>query len=220
MNMKTKWQSWRARLGSLALPLVLVAVLGGADCLPGAETVKPTSVPPPTRLANLGEWKAGAESHDVNYDNLPLSEVAKNLQEGYHQEFDVLIPAHPMEPTPGAPEPPDYPSIPVRLRLKNVTAGETFQAMNMLFEIKRRPVRRELTMNGNRPVAVLHPVEARALAAPPANPNQPAQPNRPIARSVLYVGDLVDERAVDGHQRLIFPRPGDEARFLSRLPHP
>ena len=42
------------------------------------------------------------------------------------------------------------------MRLKNVTASEVFNAMNIVFETENTPLRWELRMNGNRPAAVLY----------------------------------------------------------------
>jgi hypothetical protein len=149
----------------------------------------------PTRLGIPPEWKITDEPRDYVFEGLPLSEVVLVLQDKCKHEFDALIPRAVQAPglpvaADGSPPPPqesiDAGALDIKLRLKNVTIPEVFQAMNMLFEIEHTPVRWELTMNGHRPVAMLRPVELRP---PPAPPNDVSDPV--LNRTVVYVGNLL-----------------------------
>jgi hypothetical protein len=73
---------------------------------------------------------------NVDYDGLPLSEVARNLRERFKDNFDIL----PMPKTFGK----DWDGETIHLQLKNVRASEIFNAMNLVFENDRTPLRWEL----------------------------------------------------------------------------
>jgi hypothetical protein len=122
----------------------------------------------------------------VHFDNLPLSEVANLLRKEFKEAFDVLIPKsweHPLDPSiqiePGA--------FSISLQLKNVTASEVFQAINLTLEAENRPARWELKMNGSRPMAVL-----RVLPQLVTNVGTRPPPEQP-KRMVLFVGDLLGD---------------------------
>jgi len=120
---------------------------------------------------------------NVNYEGLPLSEIASELRDQCKGYFDVLLPASPsggLDPS----------SISVKLRLKEVTAREVFNAMNLLFENDRTPVRWRLTMNGKRPIALLRvlPEELAVVAQMAPEPK----------RMVYFVGDLVGDKKSGG----------------------
>jgi len=95
-------------------------------------------------------------------------------------------------PPPGGPpaEQTDPGDFPIKLRLKNVSIVEVFQAMNMLFEIEKWPCRWELVMNGSRPVAVLRPPEIESPSAVPAG-DTPEARAQVVGHSVAYVGNLL-----------------------------
>ena len=157
-------------------------------------TVSAPHTPPPTKLVVPPEWKVEAPAHDYNFDNLPLSEVTRSLQEQTKHQFDVLIPSGVVlhAPPPGAPpaEPTHAGRFPIKLRLKNVSIVELFQAMNMLFEIEKWPCRWELVMNGHRPVAVLRPPEIEPPPAAPAG-GTPEARAQAVGHSVAYAGNLL-----------------------------
>jgi hypothetical protein len=129
-----------------------------------------------------------APAHDYTFDGLPLSEVTISLQEQTKHQFDVLMPhgfdryASPPGGLPAEQEDPN--SYLIKLRLKDVSIIEVFQAMNMLFEIEKWPCRWELVMNGHRPVAVLRPPVV------PAD-NTPEVRAQPVGHMVAYVGNLL-----------------------------
>jgi len=92
----------------------------------------------------------------------------------------------------------------IRLQLKNVTASEVFNAMNLVFENDRTPLRWELKINGKRPTALL-----RVLAEPknpplaiidPATglPVSAATPVLEPKRMVYFVGDLTGDAKSGG----------------------
>ena len=171
----------------LSFGLALAACrLAAADTTNAA--VPAPHAPPPTKLVVPPEWKVDAPAHDYTFDGLPLSEVTLSLQEQTKHQFDVLIPhgvfLH-MPPPGGAPTEPENPSdFPIKLRLKDVSIIEVFQAMNMLFEIEKCPCRWELIMNGHRPVAVLRPPEIEPPPAVPAAADS-------VGHTVAYVGNLL-----------------------------
>lgn len=108
---------------------------------------------------------------DVDFAQLPLSEVAKQIRQRFTNAFDIIIPAS---------GPTTDPTVySVTLQLKNVRASEIFSAMNLEFELEKSPLRWELTLNGSRPTALLRYLPQ--LAPPP-----PSQ-----TRKVFYVGDII-----------------------------
>jgi hypothetical protein len=155
-----------------------------AGAFPGAD---PTGLPPALNDWRDPNWQEPTGTLKVvSYDSVPLNEVANNLRREFKEAFDVVIPRSwedPRDPSiriePGAFE--------ISLRLKNVTATEAFQAINMTLEAENRPARWELKMNGNRPMAVLR-VLPHLL--PTAGTRPPAEPPR---RMVIFVGDLLGE---------------------------
>jgi hypothetical protein len=201
---------------SLTLALTLLCALA-APPLSAADTKKAaaSSAPPSTKLVVPPEWKIPDEPRDYIFEGLPLSEVVLVLQDKCKHEFDALIPRTVEAPRPagaglnaaGAPaEPIDAGAIDIKLRLKNVTIPEVFQAMNMLFELERTPVRWELTMNGHRPVAMLRPVDT--MPPPGGSPEKGTDPA--VSRSVVYVGNLLDPQVAGA------PRPEVLAEILEQ----
>ena len=94
----------------------------------------------------------------------------------------ILGPGHPNA------EGVDWNSTPVHLRLKNVKASEVFNAMNLLFENNRTPLRWELKINGSRRIALLRVLE------------DPRPPENPVSqmpfRKVYFIGHLIgDEKS-------------------------
>lgn len=119
----------------------------------------------------------------IDYQGLPLSEVANQLRQRFTNAFDIILP--------NGPEGGDPTQINVDLQLQNVTATEIFNAMNLQFELDKSPFRWELTWNGNRPTAVIRDL-------PQLGPSTPPQ-----TRKVFYVGDLLG----------VFPGTNDDQRL-------
>jgi len=130
---------------------------------------------------------------NVTFDGLAIAEVGSFLRERFHNEFDIVLPlnwgtvqaAWQM----GSKTLPDWNSTPVSLQLKNVSASEIFNAMNLVFENDRVPLRWELKLNGNRRIALL-----RVLIDPTF---QGAGSSLPIRR-VYFVGNLIDDEKNGG----------------------
>jgi len=142
--------------------------------------------PPPWKDPN---WKDPDKVlPEVVYQGLPLSEVAIQLRAEF-KDLDVLIPGGLGDQSrPG--ETLDPGAILIKMQLKNVTASEVFNAMNMVFEGENTPVRWELRLNGRRPTAILRMVPQRLPDA--------ANPPPPPTRRVYFVGDLIGDEKSGG----------------------
>jgi hypothetical protein len=141
-------------------------------------------IPPPAQWKDPNWKDPDIVLPEVSYDSLPLSEVYKDLRDKFKSAFDVLTPNEwrdPRDPskTIGSFDPQ---STLIRMRLKNVTASEVFNAMNLVFETENTPLRWELIMNGKRPTAVLRVLPE---LVPPGVERQPPQ------RMIYFVGGLL-----------------------------
>jgi len=122
---------------------------------------------------------------NVMYDGLPLIEVAKELREQCRNQFDIL----PM-PTTFSNE---WGYMTIQLQLKNVRASEVFNAMNLVFENDRTPLRWELkSAPGGRQLVLLRVLPEAApessLLAPPPETH----------RMVYFVGNLLGDEKSGG----------------------
>jgi len=150
----------------------------------------PVAIDPVTGLPVATEWKdpdwkdPDKVLDSVSYDGLPVSEVSRQLSEVFTNEFDILLPRDFGAQPPNF-EAADWISAPVHLQLKNVTASEIFNAMNLLFQNNRTPLQWELKMNGHRRIVLL-----RVLEDPPSS----SASARPQSRAVFYVGDLIGDK--------------------------
>ena len=148
-----------------------------------AQKAQPS--PEPQWIAS--DWPdPGIVVTNVNYDNLPLFEVARDLRERFKNQFDIL-------PMPKAFDKDWGSEIEIQLQMKDVKASDIFNAMNLVFENDRTPVRWELKINYNRPTAQL-----RVL--PEAVPMTPAPPKMKEAtrRMVYFVGNLIGDEKSGG----------------------
>lgn len=185
----------KSKLQIPAAILFLLVSLAAAPAQPSAPVINPATglpapggmpildpttglpVPPPVPQWIDPNWPdPGIILTNVNYDDLPLSEVVKQLCEKFKNQFDVL-------PMPASDT--DWGGVPMRLQLHNVKASEIFTAMNLVFENNRQPVRWELKFVGNRPVAQL-----RLL--PEANLQSETH------RMVYFVGNLLGDEKSGG----------------------
>jgi hypothetical protein len=125
---------------------------------------------------------------NVSWDGLPLSEVVRVLRERFGKYFDILPMPHTFDKDWGS-------EISIQLQLKDVKASDIFNAMNMVFENDRTPVRWELKANASgRPVALL-----RVL--PEAAPTQQVSQNQQQEfRRVFFVGDLSGNGKADAKE--------------------
>jgi hypothetical protein len=143
-------------------------------------------------------WQEPAKLLDeINYDGLPISEVARQLRLQFTNNLDIIIPqsytvSH-STTTGGQPETSqpgnDYA---VTLKLKYVHASEIFNGMNLEFEAENTPLRWQLIMNGGRSTAVLRILSSLLPQSPPPTP----QPG--TKRMVFYVGDLIGPKESGG----------------------
>lgn len=206
------------RLLRLSVALILFAPAVTPAAEDGGATPKPAPQFNPVPWGTNADGKISGEFHDIDFDNVPLGDAVKHLQQLYRDQFDVLIPnaipaaeQAPIDPNtglPGSVEAIEANAIPIRLRLKNVTAPEIFRAMNMLFEMERTPARWDLIMFSSRPVAVLRPVESPKPAPPALPPPPPPAPGKtgygeapqspPVQRVVLYIGGLTRDSDAGG----------------------
>jgi hypothetical protein len=142
------------------------------------------------------EWKdPDIVLTNVFYDGLPLNEVARDLRERFKNSFDVLANGNgDIDPA----------AVMIRLQLKNVTASEVFNAMNLVFENDRTPLRWELKLNGKRPTALLRVLAEPSPKYPPLAiidpttglPVQPAPSE--TKRGVYFVGNLLGDEKSGG----------------------
>jgi hypothetical protein len=130
---------------------------------------------------------------NVAYDNLPVSEVARDLRNRFKEQFDIILPDIYFTDTTGNSSPVD--SVQMQLRMKDVKASELFIAMNLIFENDRIPLRWDLQVVGHRQIALLRVLEPPHIS-PPA-PSPPAPPPEPLRR-IYFVGDLVGDEKSGG----------------------
>jgi hypothetical protein len=140
-------------------------------------------------LTRTNEWKDPEKVlPEVVYDALPITEVAEDLKKRFEGGFDLLLPF-------GAPDQGfQWDNTPIKLRLKNVRASEVFNAMNLVFETAKTPLRWELMMNGHRPTALLRDLYEPIGGFDPVTglpmSTKPAPVEKPM---VFFVGDLVGD---------------------------
>ena len=175
----------------LSIPVLAAALLLKGAALaqfPGAVQ-QPPSIDPTTGLPVAGlapdwkdpDWKDPETTLSLNYDGVPVAEVARDLRKQFSEAFDIVVPNNRLPASSGGSF--DASSVPVRIQLKNVTASEIFNAMNLMFETENTPLRWELKMNGNRPTVLLR---VRPLMQPPVE-----EPKRRI----FFVGEMIDDRS-------------------------
>ena|ERR1043165_1335911 len=128
---------------------------------------------------------------EVSYDGVPLGEIAKILRRQFNDEFDVLIP-NGWQDAGDSSRTIDPQTISIKMELKNVTASEIFNAMNLVFDTENTPLRWELKLNGRRPTAVLRVLPA---LVPPVIAQPPPEPHK---RIIYFVGDLLGEEKSGG----------------------
>ena len=127
------------------------------------------------------------------YYELPLSEVVRDLRARFKDSFDVLMPVNVDI---------NWQSIMIRLQLKNVTASEVFNAMNLVFENDQTPLRWELKLNGKRPTALLRVLAEPGPKYPPPAIIDPTTglpvPPQETKRGVYFVGNLLGDEKSGG----------------------
>ena len=87
----------------------------------------------------------GQPQIDISFHDLPLRVCAETIAKQCSNQFDLIMPTDP-----------DPNQIDVKLELKNLKAPiEFFNAMNLYFQVQNVPARWKLTLNGQRPTAIL-----------------------------------------------------------------
>lgn len=145
---------------------------------------------------------------NVNFEGLPIAEIAALIRDQFKGQFDVILPnptsgeyinrltgARLLAPTPGVVNQEtsiDWRSeTTLNLRLKDVTASELFNAMNLIFENDKTPLQWELKVNGHRQLALLR------VLVDPAPHDAPQPPPEPLRR-IYFVGDLIGDEKNGG----------------------
>jgi hypothetical protein len=174
---------------------------GGANPYPAAPAIDPrTGLPIAQSTTDWKDpnWKDPDKVlRQVDYDGLLLLDVVANLRQEFTNDFDVLVGAGWSDPSGVSVDPQGYA---IKLKLKNVSASEIFNAMNLEFEAENCPLRWRLLMNGKRPMAILRVVPE---LVPPATgprfgfdpttglPIGATPPPAPRKSRVFFVGDLI-----------------------------
>ena len=191
-NMKTMMKNSlpKVRIAALILTLALSSAPNSqAEGFPGAAgaPVAPQPIDPTTGLpvADPSRWK-DAEWKDpdkvlaeVSYDGIPVAEVARDLRKKFNDAFDIIVPT--LQSPNNAATITDPGNTPIRIQLKNVTASEVFNAMNLVFETENTPMQWELKMNGSRPTVILRVFPG------------PTFPQEPPKRRIYFVGQLLGD---------------------------
>ena len=162
---------------------------------------EPPTIDPATGLPPEPQWidpnwsDPGMADGNVSYDGLPLSEVVRQLRRSFKDKFNIL----PLPQTFGQ----DWGTIvPVSLQLQNVKASEVFNAMNLVFENDRTPIRWELKNStyGGLPYAQLRvlPQAAHWLTSRGGGGSVVDTPPAPKQRMVYYIGNLVGDEKSGG----------------------
>lgn len=151
----------------------------------GLPTAAPTAPPEPQWIDS--NWRdPDTVLTNLSYDNLPVSEVARDLREKFKNDFDIL-------PMPQAFDRDWGNQVTIQLQLRNVKASEIFNAMNLVFENDRTPVRWELKWTGRRPI-----VQLRVLPAAAPQPEPPLPKPAETRRMVFYIGNLLGDEKSGG----------------------
>jgi hypothetical protein len=162
--------------------------------LPVTPEIDPATGLPPEPEWIDANWKNPDRTlDDVSYDGLPLSEVVKQLREAFNNAFNVL----PFPAGMSANEQ-DWGSLTIKLQLKHVKANEIFNAMNLIFENDRTPVRWQLKNSslGGLPYAQLRELPKTSQWHAPGE--VAATPPPPKERMVYYVGNLIGDEKSGG----------------------
>ena len=171
----------------------------GLPAAGGAPAIHPTTglpaTPPATQWIAPNWTDPDIVLTNVVFDGLPLSEVARNLRERFkdrfnNNSFDFL----PMPKTFGK----DWGSESIQLQLDNVRASDIFNAMNLVFENDRTPLRWELKQSVTPAHHVNRWVQLRVL--PEAAAQVEAATTLPLEkhRMVYFVGNLISDEKSGG----------------------
>src|ERR1700743_107107 len=128
----------------LLLVLSLADSLAQVQVANGTLTIDPATgmeVSPPAPEWKDTNWQdPKIILTNVSYSDLRIWDIAQNLRDQFKQKFDVLLPGptigdNAVNRLTGSPVPAtDWGSTTIQLQLRNVTASEVFNAMNLIFE--------------------------------------------------------------------------------------
>jgi len=174
---------WTAVSNGQAPPVPAYPAAGGAP--PAVDPTTGLPMADPSTRWKDPKWKDPDKVlPEVVYDGVAISEVARDLRKKFNDAFDIVVPnswQSPKNPT----EVTEPGNTPIRLQLKNVSASEVFNAMNLVFEAENTSLAWELKMNGSRPTVLL-----RVFPSPFTTPPELQM------RHIYYVGQLLgDEKA-------------------------
>lgn len=201
INIAMKLKSYLPILAAVSLLVAFVETAAAQDSQPGNKspgqrplvagtfvdpaTGLPTTVDPTTGMPASHEWIDPAWDEpslvltNVYFDRLPLSEVARQLRDWFKGSFDVL----PFPETGNT----DWGLTIINLKLTNVKASDVINAMNLLFENNKLPVRWQLVIYHDHPYLILRDIEPSPIKS---------GVNEPKIRRIFFVGDLLgDEKA-------------------------
>ncbi len=197
-NMKIKLpitNAMAALLAALALAIFSTVTAIGQDAAKPAAAAPAQTTPAPAEPGNsfqsmLQQMLAGQSwidpawvdpdvtCKDLVYDRLALIEVTADLRKKFDNSFDVLLPSGEGGALLGEP---------ISLQLRNIKASEVFNAMNLMFENDRTPLRWELKMNGQHRLVLLRVLEEPKVISEPKH----EEPKR----NIFFVGDLINEKS-------------------------
>jgi hypothetical protein len=143
------------------------------------------------------EWKdPDVRLADVNFEGLPIGEIAKFIRDRFKGQFDIILPEPTGEGINHLTErlvpPTDWRNeTTLNLKLKDVTASELFNAMNLTFENDKTPLQWELKVFGHRQIALLR------VLLDPAPADAPTPPQKQLQR-IYFIGDLIGDEKNGG----------------------
>lgn len=182
--------------------VILLLSLGAVLAQPTARTTVTPFVDPTTGLPippapTQPDWKdpdwkdPDLRLADIDFQGLPIVEIANFIRERFKGQFDIILPDPTEEGINHLTErlvpPTDWRNETIlNLKLKDVSASELFNAMNLSFENDKTPLQWELKVFGHRQIALL-----RVLLDPaPAEAPQPPQRQQ---QRVYFIGDLIGD---------------------------
>ena len=194
--MKTQIASYAA-MGMVCLGALVPGGIFAKDSGNKPDAAAHVTAAPSPQAGAAAAWKdADWKDPDnrlpsVEFTSLPLSEIAIFLKQNFKDSFDILLPRH-WAASFDASQAFDTDSVTVTMQLRNVSASEVFNAMNLLFETEGTPLRWQLLRNGTRQTALLKVVPELVPAGAPVPSEQ-----KP-ARSIIFNGELVGDPKAGG----------------------
>ena len=146
------------------LPIAIDPNTGLPMPAPPPQYIDPKWTPPALVLTN------------INWDGLPLIEIANQLREDFKGSFDIL--PFPEDNTL------DCDHIIINLKLLHARANDVINAMNLIFENNQRPVRWFLEIHDDKAYLILKNIKPVATGQADTGPK---------VRQIFFVGDLLSD---------------------------